>query len=261
MGSKADQEVILSTKQVTKSFGRLMAVNCVDMEVFQNEVLCIVGSNGAGKTTLLKMLSGGHRASEGQIFFRGKNVSRQSLIQRARSGIIYSFQLPALFENLTAWDNVSLSLLIRRKKTLVFYSKTSRFRQSREEARHILEMFNVPPENVAASLPHGQRKLLDAAIAFALEPAILLLDEPTSGVSSDEKCEVMDTIMPNIKAKGTTTIIVEHDMEIVARYGQRVIVMDQGSVLAQGRPEAVMADEQVRTAVLGHSPFGKKSGN
>lgn len=260
MGSEV-KEVILNTKKVAKAFGRMMAVNRVDIDIFRGEVLCIVGSNGAGKTTLLKLISGGHRVSEGLIFFQGKNVSHQTLVQRARSGIIYSFQIPALFENLTAWDNVSLALLARQKKTLVFYSRMSRFHKVRDEARYVLDMFNVPADAIAASLPHGHRKLLDAAMAFALEPSLLLLDEPTSGVSSDEKCEIMDTIMPNIKAKGTTTVIVEHDMEIVARYGQRVIVMDQGAVLAQGAPETVMADEKVRAAVLGRSPFSGKSLN
>ena len=251
----AESQVLLSTKDLTKSFGKLMAVARVNVDIYTGEVLCIVGSNGAGKTTLLKLISGGHTPTEGEIKFLDRDVSRLGLVRRARLGIIYSFQIPALFENLSAWDNISLALLTREKKTFVFFSRLVRFKKIRGDAEEILHMFNVPRDIPAAALPHGQRKLLDAAIAFALNPRLLLLDEPTSGVSSDEKCAVMDTIMPNIKNQGTTTVIVEHDMEIVARYGQRVVVMDQGRVLAEGDPDVVMQDEEVRAAVLGRSPF------
>jgi branched-chain amino acid transport system ATP-binding protein len=126
-----------------------------------------------------------------------------------------------------------------------------KFTKIRQEAQEILKMFNVPEDFPANLLPHGQRKLLDAAMAFAYRPKLLLLDEPTSGVSTAEKAKVMDTIMPNIEKSNTTTVIVEHDMEIVLRYSRRVIVMDQGKIFAQGIPQEVMEDPKVREVLLG----------
>jgi branched-chain amino acid transport system ATP-binding protein len=126
-----------------------------------------------------------------------------------------------------------------------------KFTAIRQEAQEILKMFNVPEDFPANLLPHGQRKLLDTAMAFAYRPKLLLLDEPTSGVSTAEKAKVMDTIMPNIEKSDTTTVIVEHDMEIVLRYSRRVIVMDQGRIFAQGIPREVMEDPKVREVLLG----------
>jgi branched-chain amino acid transport system ATP-binding protein len=242
---------ILNTASVFKHFGEVHAVDGVDLHISPGEVLSIVGPNGAGKTTLLKLLSGGHELDRGQVFFLGEDISRVSLVQRVNRGIVYSFQIPALFENLTALEAVGLVLLARRKKTVVFFPVMEKFTEIRQEAQEVLKMFNVPEDFPANLLPHGQRKLLDAAMAFAYRPKLLLLDEPTSGVSTAEKAKVMDTIMPNIEKSNTTTVIVEHDMEIVLRYSRRVIVMDQGKIFAQGIPQEVMEDPKVREVLLG----------
>ena len=257
MGEKGGDQVILETAGLTKHFGEVRAVDGVDMQISRGEVLSIVGPNGAGKTTLLKVLSGGHPIDRGTVSFIGRDVSHLGLIQRARMGIAYSFQIPALFENLSALDSVSLTLLAREQKTIIFFSRIERFSGIREEAREILRMFSIPEKYPANALPHGQRKLLDVAMVFALKPRLLLLDEPTSGVSTEEKGQVMDTIMPNIQQNNTTTVIVEHDMEIVTRYSHRIIVMDQGKVLAQGSPQEVMNNERVKEVLLGHVPSVK----
>ena len=242
---------ILNTADVFKHFGEVHAVDGVDLSISPGEVLSIVGPNGAGKTTLLKLLSGGHELDRGQVFFMGEDISRVSLVQRVKRGIVYSFQITAPFEYLTALEAVGLVLLARRKKTVVFFPVMEKFTEIRQEAQEILAMFNVPENFPANLLPHGQRKLLDAAMAFAYRPKLLLLDEPTSGVSTAEKAKVMDTIMPNIEKSSTTTVIVEHDMEIVLRYSQRVIVMDQGKIFAQGIPQEVMENPRVREVLLG----------
>jgi len=248
---------ILNTANVFKHFGEVHAVDGVNLSISPGEVLSIVGPNGAGKTTLLKLLSGGHELDRGQVFFLGEDISRVSLVQRVNRGIVYSFQIPALFENLTALEAVGLVLLARRKKTVVFFPVMEKFTEIRQEAQEVLKMFNVPESFPANLLPHGQRKLLDAAMAFAYRPKLLLLDEPTSGVSTAEKAKVMDTIMPNIEKSNTTTVIVEHDMEIVLRYSRRVIVMDQGKIFAQGIPQEVMEDPKVREVLLGIPASGK----
>ena len=248
---------ILNTANVFKHFGEVHAVDGVNFSISPGEVLSIVGPNGAGKTTLLKLLSGGHELDRGQVFFLGEDISRVSLVQRVNRGIVYSFQIPALFENLTALEAVGLVLLARMKKTVVFFPVMEKFTEIRQEAQEVLKMFNVPEDFPANLLPHGQRKLLDAAMAFAYRPKLLLLDEPTSGVSTAEKAKVMDTIMPNIEKSNTTTVIVEHDMEIVLRYSRRVIVMDQGKIFAQGIPQEVMEDPKVREVLLGIPASGK----
>jgi len=248
---------ILNTANVFKHFGEVHAVDGVNLSISPGEVLSIVGPNGAGKTTLLKLLSGGHELDRGQVFFLGEDISRVSLVQRVNRGIVYSFQIPALFENLTALEAVGLVLLARMKKTVVFFPVMEKFTEIRQEAQEVLKMFNVPEDFPANLLPHGQRKLLDAAMAFAYRPKLLLLDEPTSGVSTAEKAKVMDTIMPNIEKSNTTTVIVEHDMEIVLRYSRRLIVMDQGKIFAQGIPQEVMEDPKVREVLLGIPASGK----
>ena len=251
MGEKGlNQTIILKTSGLAKHFGGLHAVDGVDMQIFEREVLSIVGANGAGKTTLLKLISGGHPIDRGQMSFEGLDVSRLGLIQHARMGIIYSFQIPALFEHLSALDCVRIALLTREGKTVLFFPTIEKFQPIRSEAEEILEMFNVPRSSPAHLLPHGQRKLLDVAIAFALKPKLLLLDEPTSGVSTKEKGQVMDTIMPIIQKSNTTTVIVEHDMQIVTRYSQRVIVMDQGKILAQGAPQEILNNPKVGEVLL-----------
>jgi branched-chain amino acid transport system ATP-binding protein len=245
-----DPQVIVITSGITKHFGEVRAVDGVDIQISKGEVLSVVGANGAGKTTLLKLISGGHSIDRGKLTFRGMDVGTLSLIQRARMGIIYSFQIPALFEKLTAIDCVRVALLTRESKTVVLFPTIDKFPAIREEADKILDMFKVPPSFPAFLLPHGQRKLLDVAMAFALKPQLLLLDEPTSGVSTMEKGQVMDTIMPIIQQSQTTTVIVEHDMEIVTRYSHRVIVMDQGKVLAEGGPQEILSNPLVRETLL-----------
>ena len=244
------QDIIVNISGLAKHFGEVHAVDGVDMQIFQGEVLAIVGANGAGKTTLLRMISGGHSIDRGSLFFQSLDVSRLGLIQRARLGIIYSFQIPALFENLSALDCLRTALLTREHKTVLFFPTIEKFPLVKKEAEDILDMFQIPKDFHACLLPHGQRKLLDVAMAFALKPRLLLLDEPTSGVSTKEKGQVMDTIMPIIRQTNTTTVIVEHDMEIVTRYSDRVIVMDQGRVLAQGTPQEVLNNPEVGEVLL-----------
>jgi branched-chain amino acid transport system ATP-binding protein len=143
-----------------------------------------------------------------------------------------------------------MALLTREHKTVRFFPTIDKFPSVRKEAQEILDMFKIPMDFPASLLPHGQRKLLDVAMAFALRPRLLLLDEPTSGVSTKEKGQVMDTIMPIIRQTNTTTVIVEHDMEIVTRYSDRVIVMDQGRILAEGTPQEVLNNPKVAEVLL-----------
>ncbi len=250
VGKGVDQDIIVDISGLAKQFGEVHAVDEVDMQIFHGEILAIVGANGAGKTTLLKMISGGHSIDRGNLRLQGLDISRLGLIQRARLGIIYSFQIPALFENLSTLDCLRMTVFTRERKTVTFFPTIEKFPSVRKEAEDILDMFRIPKDPPACLLPHGQRKLLDVAMAFALKPRLLLLDEPTSGVSTKEKSQVMDTIIPIIRQTSTTTVIVEHDMEIVTRYSDRVIVMDQGRVLAQGTPQEALSNPKVGEVLL-----------
>jgi branched-chain amino acid transport system ATP-binding protein len=250
VGKVIGQDIIVNISGLAKHFGEVHAVDEVDMQIFQGEILAIVGSNGAGKTTLLKMISGGHSIDRGNLFLQGLDITHLGLIQRARLGIIYSFQIPALFENLSTLDSLRMTIFTRERKTVMFFPTVEKFPLVKKEAEDILSMCQIPKNFPACLLPHGQRKLLDVAMAFALKPRLLLLDEPTSGVSTKEKGQVMDTIIPIIRQTNTTTVIVEHDMEIVTRYSDRVIVMDQGRVLTQGTPHEILSNPAIGEVLL-----------
>ena len=187
---------LLETRGLVKQFGEFRAVDGVDFRVQEGEVLALIGSNGAGKTTLVNLISGLLRADAGQIVFRGADVTGQSVHERIAAGIARSFQLVNLFDQLSALDNVALAIFSRQKKTRKLLSLAEADRPVWQEAFEILATFGMDGKArvLAGGLSQGERKLLDVAIAYALKPKLLFLDEPTSGVSTREKAPIMDTI-------------------------------------------------------------------
>ena len=179
---------LLTTQALTKSFGDNFAVNRVDFTVMEGEVLALIGSNGAGKTTLVNLVSGLLQADSGQILFEGKDVTQQKSYDRIKAGIARSFQIVNLFDQLSCADNVALSIFSREGKTQTLTALASRDRAVWDEAHEVLRRFGLDRHAtmVAGSISHGERKLLDVAIAYALRPRLLFLDEPTSGVSTHE---------------------------------------------------------------------------
>ena len=250
---------LLTTQALSISFGDNRAVDGVDFSVKQGEVLALIGSNGAGKTTLVNLISGLMPPDSGHIIFEDRNVTRQSSYERIKAGIARSFQIVNLFDQLSCADNVALSIFSREGKTLNLAALASRDRAVWEEAHDVLRRFGLDRTAMilAGAISHGERKLLDVAVAYALRPKLLFLDEPTSGVSTREKAPIMDIVSSIVRSGGITVVIIEHDMDIVFRYSERIVVMHQGSILADGTPDEIRQNDAVTTTLIGAHPFGE----
>ena len=244
---------LLQTDQLTKYFGDTHAVDHVDFSVREGEVLALIGSNGAGKTTLVNVISGLIEPDSGSIRFLESDVTQASIHEKIAVGIARSFQLVNLFDKLSALDNVALSIFSRQGKTRRLFALADADAQVRSEARGILDQFGLLPKAavMAGGLSQGERKLLDVAVAYALKPKLLFLDEPTSGVSTREKAPIMDIITHVVRSERITAVIIEHDMDVVFTYCPRIVAMHQGAILADGTPDEIRNNEQVTANMLG----------
>jgi branched-chain amino acid transport system ATP-binding protein len=247
-----DSGPILQTIDLTRSFDMVKAADAINVTVGRGELVGIVGANGSGKTTFLNLITGYIKPQRGRIVFMGRDSTGLSPRLITKRGIARSFQIPQLYTGLSVRENVMLSLAAATGNSASFWRPLYR-RPWLEESLEILERFGLQSyaERPVAELPEGGRKLLDIALSFALKPLLLLMDEPTSGVSIEDKFQVMDTLVRVLQQSDITTIFVEHDMEVVQRYGRRVLVFDTGRVIADGDPANVLADPEVRKAVLG----------
>jgi branched-chain amino acid transport system ATP-binding protein len=244
---------LLETKSLTKYFGDTHAVDHVYFSVAEGELLALIGSNGAGKTTLVNLISGLLRPDSGTILFQGAEISTMSVPDRTRVGIARSFQLVTVFDQLGTLDNVVLSIFARERKTRRLLSLANSDQAVRDEAFEVLREFGLEGKAnlLAGGLAQGERKLLDVAIAYALRPKLLFLDEPTSGVSTREKAPIMDIITSIVRSGKITAVIIEHDMDVVFRYSGRIVVMHEGAILADGTPDEIRRNDQVTTTLLG----------
>jgi len=249
---------ILQTDKLTKYFGDTHAVDHVDFSVAAGEVLALIGSNGAGKTTLVNLISGLIPADSGSIKFQGADITAASIHTKIQLGIARSFQLVNLFDQLTALDNVALAIFSRERKTRKLFSLSDSDIAVRNEAMDVLQQFGLAAKGavVTGGLSQGERKLLDVAVAYALKPKLLFLDEPTSGVSTREKAPIMDIITSIVRSGGITAVIIEHDMDVVFTYCPRIVAMHQGGILADGTPDEIRNNEQVTANLLGTQTSG-----
>ncbi len=241
----------LSAQRLHKHFDGVVAADGVSLEVAAGERVGLIGSNGAGKTTFVNMVTGYLKPDAGRIELEGADITRLGPRQVMRRGVARSFQIPQLYGELTVQENI-LAAAACAAGTL------SSWRPARDPARlaqaqAVLERFSlaVHQERRVAELPGGVRKLLDIAMALTRRPSLLLLDEPTSGVSVEEKFPVMDTVMAALEGEPAAVLFVEHDMEIVQRYASRVVAIYSGRILADGPPASVLADAEVRRHVTG----------
>ena len=244
---------LLETQKLTKYFGDTHAVDQVDFNIVEGEVLSLIGSNGAGKTSLVNLISGLLQPDSGRIVFRGEEITRQPVQDRIKAGIARSFQIVNLFDELTVVDNVALSIFAREGKTRWFFTLADHYGAIWEEAHDILRQFglDLKAKQLAGGISQGERKLLDVAVAYALKPQLLFLDEPTSGVSTREKAPIMDVISSIVRSQRITAVVIEHDMDIIFKYSDRIVVMHQGLILASGSPEEIRSNESVKDAVFG----------
>jgi branched-chain amino acid transport system ATP-binding protein len=247
---------LLRTIELRKQFGATRACDGVDFTVEEGEFLSLVGSNGAGKTTLVNLITAHITPDSGRILFEDRDITPMSVAQRIKAGIARSFQIVNLFDGLSVFDNVALSIFARDGKTAKIAALAARDGDVRREAREVLGEFGLAAKSElpAGELAQGERKLLDVAVAYALRPKLLFLDEPTSGVSSAEKAQIMDTVSSVVRSGAVTAVVIEHDMDVVFRYSDRIVMMHDGAFLADGPPDAIRANEAVANILLGISP-------
>ena len=237
---------------IEKRFGAVLAASNVSLSLGMNEVLGIIGANGAGKTTLLNIVTGYIQPDSGVIQYQGSDITALEPRAIARLGIHRSFQIPQIFPQLTVFDNILIALGITEGKGKSIW-RPLLTRDSIDTAESILVRYRIGDyrDRHAGFLPQGVCKLLDIAMAMVGSPSILLLDEPTSGVSADEKMLMMDTIIDVLAGGEVGVLFVEHDMEVVAHYSSRVIAFSEGEIVSEGVPTEVLNDPKVRGLVIG----------
>jgi branched-chain amino acid transport system ATP-binding protein len=245
---------IIETSGVGKNFGAVTAAADLSVRIEDDTVVGLIGGNGAGKTTFLNMLTGYLKPDRGTISYAGHDITKLVPREVTRLGMCRSFQIPQLFGSLTVRENllVALGVVVTNAKAWQGGVTVTGDRVD-ATADATLEQFGLQEwrDRLAGVLPEGVRKLLDIAMAMVVKPKVLLLDEPTSGVSADEKFAIMDRVMTAVRADRVTILFVEHDMDIVRRYAGRVLAFYEGRIIADGAPEAVLNDDEVRRYVVG----------
>jgi branched-chain amino acid transport system ATP-binding protein len=246
--------VILRAEGLRKSYGQFCALDGVSLTIGAGEFVSIIGPNGAGKSTLINVLTGVLRPDAGRVRFKDREIAGIGPVRLARLGMARSFQLVQIFPDLTVLETLQAAVVSRLGRGTRLFASLARDRQVEEGALEVAELFRLADKRHVPSrqLPQGDKKLLDVASAFALRPEIILLDEPTSGVSTADKTAIMEILVSAGKRIGLKAIIqVEHDMDIVFGYSDRIIALHQGKVLADATPAAIQADAQVVDTVIG----------
>jgi branched-chain amino acid transport system ATP-binding protein len=245
---------LLETRRVGKQFGPLCALDDVSFTIAAGEVVSVVGPNGAGKTTLVNLLTGLMKPTSGEVLFMGEDIVGLGPVTLADRGLARAFQLIAIFPRLTVRETIAAALVSRQKKRWRLWSRLAADRAIEARVEQVADVFGLRTrlDTVAAALSQGEKKLLDVASAFALEPQVILLDEPTSGVSTADKHGIMTTLIAAAKQAGVKGIVlVEHDMDLVAAYSHRIVALSEGRMLADLPPDKFFADPALIAAVVG----------
>jgi branched-chain amino acid transport system ATP-binding protein len=248
-------KAILELESVHKSFGGLHVTQNVSFAVMPGEISAIIGPNGAGKTTLFNQITGHLQPNSGRILLKGRDVVGQSPQKIVAQGIGRAFQIASLFPDETVLDNVKVACLSKLDQTRRFWRPVQAFRQATDRAYSILKDLGLEKQadRLAFELAHGDQKLLDIGIALVLEPQLLLLDEPTAGMSPEERQRTRELIKKLWKAYDLTLVFIEHDMDMVFGIAQKVRVLQLGALLAEGTPDEIRNNKEVVTAYLGEA--------
>jgi branched-chain amino acid transport system ATP-binding protein len=248
-----DGPIILETKNLRKEFGALIAVDNVNLQVQANTIHSIIGPNGAGKTTLFNLLSNAFEPTTGKVFFNGREITHLPTHRIIHLGIGRSFQITNLFPNLTVLENVRLAVQALGKDNFRFLRTAAYFKRYEQRALEVLEQVGLANRafTPARALPHGDQRKLELAIILAPDPKLLLLDEPTAGMAAEQVPEMMNLIAQIKNMGDKTVILVEHNMSVVMNISDRITVMHQGKVLAEGTPKEIAANVEVQNAYLG----------
>lgn len=243
----------LTLKSIGRNFGKLAALSDISFDVPKGELRAVIGPNGAGKTTLFNLISGSFAPSAGQITFDGQLINDQTPERRVRSGIVRTFQITEVFQELTVFENLRVAAETATKcNTLPWVSRQRRAVLH----RHINEMIEAmqlggKEERLVGELAHGDQRVVEVAVALSLQPKLLLLDEPTAGMGDKETEHMVGLIRHLHKDRGLTILLIEHDMELIFGLADRITVLDNGRFLAEGSPTDIAGDEKVQAAYLG----------
>ena len=244
---------LLELAELSRRFGGLVAVDGVSMRVEEGEVRAVIGPNGAGKSTLFNLITGVLKPTQGEIRLSGETITGLSVPAICRRGVARTYQVTALFPEMTARENARLAAQARERRRWQFCGGAPVFASCERSADAALERLGLTPiaQRPAGLLSHGDQRLLEVAMALAQEPKLLLLDEPTQGLSVDETAHAVETLAELLAQSGMTALLVEHDMEVVFRLADRITVLHRGAVIADGMPDEVRWDPEVQTAYLG----------
>jgi branched-chain amino acid transport system ATP-binding protein len=242
---------LIQTKDLSLAFGGVIAADAIDFELHPGERLAVIGQNGAGKTTFINLCTGYLKPDRGKVWFNGADITAMAPRKIVRLGLGRSFQLPQLFTGHSVRGCVQIAAA-RRNRHLSWFRALEDTIDGRE-VDATLDLVGLLPEagEPCVELPEGKRKLLDVAMALALRPKLLIMDEPTSGVSSEDKFELMETVMRALDERRVTSWFVEHDVDIVSRYATRVAAWIDGKVSADGKPDDVLNSPRIKSDVLG----------
>jgi branched-chain amino acid transport system ATP-binding protein len=242
---------MLQVEAVDKSFDDFMAVNGATLTVGKGEIVAVIGPNGAGKTTLFNLITGALKRDRGRIIFKGEDIGGLPPYEICKKGISRSYQIVNIFPRLTVFENVQVAVLSYQRRSLNLFRPAQNI--AVEETKRILESVGllVKERGIAGSLSHGDQKRLEIAIALGNEPELLILDEPTAGMSPEETQATMELIKRLASMRGLTILFCEHDMDIVFSIAQSIMVMRYGQTIIQGSPEEVRSNKEVQEAYLG----------
>lgn len=243
-------DTILQVLEVSKSFGGLLAINQANLTIKKGELRALIGPNGAGKTTMLNLITGIYPVSSGQIRFKNQEITRLSPDKISHRGLARTMQITSLFSGLTVYENIWAAVQ-SRKKFLNPFIKASRWQDVREKTEALLELTGLQDkaDEICSSLSYGEQRILEMGIALGTEPDLLLLDEPTAGLSTQESMALVMKMRTMLS--GQTIILVEHDMGVVMQLADYISVLHYGEILAEGTPRAIRENEEVKKVYLG----------
>jgi branched-chain amino acid transport system ATP-binding protein len=244
---------ILEIKSLSKHFGHVAALNNVTLSIRHGEITSLIGPNGAGKTTFYNVVTGKFPPTSGSILFKGEDITGLPPFKIWKKGISRSFQITNIFKRLTVIENIRSALIIYTGRSLNFFKPVDYFDDLYEKSLHILKLIGLEDKKdlPCHAISHGDMRIVEVGIVLASEPQLVFLDEPTAGMNPEETRRMVDLIKELFQTTGTTFFLTEHDMKVVFSISHRVIVLNYGIILADGTPEEIRRNEEVRRAYLG----------
>jgi len=251
---------LLRTEKLRKYFGVVSATDDIDLQIDEGVLTSIIGPNGAGKTTLINLLTGNILSDSGKIFFYNEEITHLPIHKRVKKGICRSFQIMNIFPKLSVFENLQIPVLSLLNQSLSFFKPVHCHTDVNERVEKLLNEIGLKDKKdlPAGTLSHGDQRLLEIGLAMAPEPKLLFLDEPTAGMNPLERVKVLENIRRLSKEKQSTFVIVEHDMDIVFSLSDRIIVLHRGQILADGKPDEIKQNEDVRKVYLGEEILWEK---